>query len=169
MGTWLRSLFTLGVVFLSLYFSPANLEAATVTGKVFDVNQQTVDQAWVRISDTVSTATYDAWITNGSFSIELEDGSYKLASYWKSDTDELVQLDKSFTVSGGVVTPALLQAQQGNPNVTGTLKDAASHEVDGVFLYLHLSNTEHAQIRTKVTQGNFGIFLPDGSYQIDGY
>ncbi|HZG75217.1 MAG TPA: carboxypeptidase-like regulatory domain-containing protein [Paenibacillus sp.] len=155
--TYLTSL----LVLLCILVTPAAALAATVTGTLYD-GDTPVDDTWLSIANEDTGEEYYAWVNEGTFTVELpDDGNYVAGKYWDEANGEYVQLRQAFTVTDDVYLT------KPESTVGGTVTDAAGNTVNG-WLYIHepsASNYYYARI----TNGSFGLYLPDGNYTAYGF
>lgn len=142
-----------------------------VSGTLLSSGQQPVDGVTLNLhSENVNGGQgYGVSVKNGNFSLYLPDGNYKIDGYWDPVSQDQVTLSYTFSVTGGVSNPNPLAVVVQDKNVTGTLKQADGSPVTGTWLNLHSTGTTYTYYNVRVKDGQFALYLPDGSYRIEGY
>ncbi|WP_254842678.1 5'-nucleotidase C-terminal domain-containing protein [Bacillus sp. MRMR6] len=115
-------------------------------------------------------ATTDA---NGNFKFNLADGSYQVDGIWDAAAWKWFELNQVFTVKDGKLEGAAelqlnVDAAVNKDNVTGTLKKGTEVLVNTVFSLRSATGELKWYDATTNTNGNFGFFLPNGTYTIEG-
>ena len=115
---------------------------------------------------------YNVAAKEGVFSTYLPDGDYQVDGYWaygsSEGSKEYVTLSDSFTVKNGVSTPNPVSITVKNKNVSGTLQDNYGNKISYGWVFISLPGTGK-QVRARVIDGQFGLYLAEGSYSVTGY
>jgi hypothetical protein len=165
--------FLLSAFFVTYFASSAASNVAfadtTVTGAVYN-GSVAVDQAWMKLHSTGSQKQeYNVWVKGGMFSVFLLDGTYAADDYWDESLQEYVRLGSTFTVTGTVYSPDPLKITAPSKNVTGTLKLVDGSDVAKAWLSLKNTGAEQQGYTTRVNNGQFSLYLEDGTYEAVGY
>jgi len=144
------------------------IPAVNVTGTVTNSDVK-VPIGWASIHSVgTNQSWYNAKIQNGAFQLFLPDGSYEFVGYSADGNSKFVAYTFSFTVSGGTSVPGSLNIQIPNQNVTGTLSKGNS-PISQAWLSIRDVGNNSAWYSAKVQEGQFSLYLPDGSYRAVGY
>lgn len=153
---------------------PSNLNliipSKNVTGTVKYSDGRVVENGTVYIFDqNPSTLTsVGAKVKNGSFSVYLPDGDYKISSYYSEDSNESQQVSYTFKVVNNKSLPDPLSVVVQLKNITGTLQFEDGSTIKDGFLSI-TEETTQAFVTIQVKDGKFSSYLPDGKYKVDRY
>jgi hypothetical protein len=125
---------------------------------------------WINIATSDFGSHYSArTLSDGSFKVRIPDGDYKFVGYGYHD--KWFSHYYEFSVVNNTATPSL-NIQIKASNISGTLtKDSVP--VSGGNLYIHQAsnnvsneNSYHVSVDS---EGNFDLFLEDGTYVVNTY
>lgn len=139
--------------------------AKNVTG-VLTQGGAPIGNVWLQIRTTSYSKYYTARVAaDGRFAVGLPDGSYVIDGY-SSDNGPYIRLNLSMgAVSGTKEWEVALPA----PNIHGTLHTSNGTPIDGTYININRLDGNRAWYEAFVTNGNFELNLPDGSYRISSY
>lgn len=143
------------------------IQTANVSGTL-KKGTSNIRGAWVNLRDTATGRGYGANVRGGVFKLYLPDGSYQVDGYWDESNQVYVPLVQAFDVqNGSLVGASSLALVSAAANVTGTLRDSADQAISDVWL--NLTSSAGDPITVYVSNGEYGLYLADGTYSIDGY
>ncbi|HYG58110.1 MAG TPA: carboxypeptidase-like regulatory domain-containing protein [Symbiobacteriaceae bacterium] len=107
---------------------------------------------------------WHARVRDGQWKISLADGEYRVAGIIASD--QYMEAEVNFTVSGGVASPSPVEARPIVPNVVGVARDREGNPVvNGWISFKPAADDEHDWSNARGTgtdaEGNFKIKLPE--------
>lgn len=153
----------------SLRVSETAGQKPNVTGSV-QKGKKKIEKGAVQIvggSESVEQY-YEAEIKNGIFSLYLPDGFYNVEGYW-DHTGMFISCNYSFTVVKGKSNPSPLKIVIPADNVKGNIQKAGKKVASGFLFISNESGEEEDSYFTQIKNGQFNLYLPDGSYVVDGY
>jgi hypothetical protein len=153
----------------------APIPGTTVTGSISKSNTS-LENAWLFIhlvGGNSSTAYLKTQIKNGHFTFQnLPSGQYIVDGYYDSEwvkwTSMPVTTNTKFYVSGGQTSPSPLSIIIPSNNVNGTI-ELGQQAITDAWLNLHSTTDSKAWYSAKISNGSFSLYLPNGSYVVDGY
>ncbi|MNM04677.1 Cellulosome-anchoring protein precursor [compost metagenome] len=113
--------------------------------------------------------SYSTYVTNGTFRLNLPDGSYQVSSYYDYDAQESIQLWDTFSVVNGKLNSSPLNITIKNKNVTGSLVYEDGTAAANGSMTLRNTATGSTYFDIQVKNGQFSLYLPDGEYEISKY
>jgi hypothetical protein len=150
---------------------PSQLQIVVPANNVFGsiaTQAGPIANAWIMMNRTEGRGeTYTAKIKNGHFELHLPDGTYRVTGYYDQQDQSFHQTDYTFTVSGGVTTTNPLSITVPTQNVTGTVVLNNQTVTSGWMNIYSLSDGRW--YNTRIIQGTFRLYLPDGKYKAGGY
>lgn len=150
--------------------SPLNIQipANNVSGTIKQ-GTTPIAKGWLSLrSGGILTNWYSAKVENGQFSLYLPDGKYHVNGVTDPVTGIYTELDYSFEVNGGQTINGPLDIVIRDDNVTGTIIFGTT-PVSKAWLDIQSSGETDKRYHAKVWNGNFSLYLPDGSYEVKGY
>ncbi len=134
-----------------------------------------VGGVWVSTHTTEGTEQwFDAQANEkGSFQLDLPDGTYQIEGIWVAAEEKWYPLTKKFSVQAGVLVGSEqlkidIKAPEVVNNVNGVVSKG-SNSLAGVTINAHTVNGEEKWYSSKTNEnGQFGLNLPDGDYQVEG-
>jgi hypothetical protein len=136
-----------------------------------------LDGDWLYIHSAGTSAAsnisyYHTQVSQGNFVFQnLPDGQYIIDGYYDSNWTAWHQIPftdaMKFTVQRGQTNHQLSITLPQN-NVSGKVRVGDQTIVDA-WLNLHSTTTSNAWFSARISNGSFSLYLPDGSYVVDGY
>lgn len=123
-----------------------------------------------------TTSSPEVWYNtstdiNGNYSLYLPDGEYQIDGIWSNEESKWYEHPTTFRVVNGQLEGQtelhINVSSKDNINVSGSVKNGTK-PVQTTLSMRTTTGTETWFNTTTNTNGDFSLFLPDGSYQIDG-
>ncbi|NJJ41581.1 hypothetical protein, partial [Paenibacillus apii] len=151
--------------------NPLSLILKKIIGTVAYEDGTSAGNGSISIRTTVTNSTYNyynASVKNGQFSLYLPDGTYEVYNHYNYEAQESTQLSYAFTVVDGKPTPNPLSIKLKNKNVIGTVayEDGTSAGNGSISIRTTVTNSTYSYYNTPVKNGQFSLFLPDGTYEV---
>jgi hypothetical protein len=147
---------------------------SNVKGKVEFVSDSgtlPVSDGVLNMHTIIGGAGFSVSVKDGSYDLYLPDGVYQVDGVWKQDQSYL-SIAKTITILNGQVVGAnaadfVIQAN----NIFGTVDRAKASSyvpVNSGWVNIRLTQGQNG-FGTQLQNGKFGMFVEDGTYQIDGF
>ncbi len=138
------------------------------------IGSTNIDNASLNLRRQGDNLWFSTSVSNGNFDLHLEDGTYTAIGFWDNTNGEYTSLEglteSTFTISQGVAIPSNINLVVPAGNVNGTLHAMNNQVVDKAWLHIHRTNgNPFTSYSVQVKNSSFSLYLPDGSYRVDGY
>jgi hypothetical protein len=122
----------------------------------------------LRIEPNLSVG-FSAPIKDGKFTLYLPDGDYLIKNQNNYATEEQISLYYTFKIVNGLTEPSQIDIVIPS-KIKGTIVNSEGVAVPSGTLMVHRTDTPELSIYyAQIYGGNYSLFLPDGSYQADGF
>jgi predicted DNA-binding protein with PD1-like motif len=112
---------------------------------------------------------YNSRIENGQFSMYLPDGTYTVNEYYDEEMQKHHTISYTFVVAKGIPTPTILNITIPLDNVSGTVQKGTEKVTKGNISLYSDNGKERNSYNTRIENGQFSMYLPDGTYTINRY
>jgi hypothetical protein len=152
--------------------TPASLDlvihASNVTGTLKNVDGSNIS-ADLSLQLPNANISLSLSVVKGKFDLYLPNGTYEIGGYWDKDNQTYNQLRRSFTVSDGVLVGTLNLVMPAK-NMFGTIRKADGTTPSNLSIQFQSVGPDSNQgYYANVKNGEFSMYLPDGSYQVTSY